>query len=129
MNIAILIFLVMDLFLLALIMLLCWYILLEDKQKVWKRCHRAEWELEETRQKLCNKTNELIEYKHRYPIKAKYKIGEKVFVKVDNLTFNGEVCGLGITNTSSGNIITQYLIKTSNDILTVSEKDIYLQTH
>lgn len=129
MNIAILIFLVMDLFLLALIMLLCWYILLEDKQKVWKRCHRAEWELEETRQQLCNKTNELIEYKHRYPIKAKYKIGEKVFVKVDKLTFSGEVCGLSITTTSSKDIIIQYLIKTNNDTLTVSEKDIYLQTH
>lgn len=130
MNIAVLIFLIFNFVLLLSIVGFVLYIIRDEKQKVWKRCHKAEDEADCFRHDLMMTKIELKAYKTKFPVKTKYKIDDIVFAKHNDFTYNGRIVAVIIKKdeTSTNNII-DYMIDYQGRTVTVNEVNVYLEKH
>lgn len=123
MNIAILVFLILNSLLLAITTLVAIYALCDQKQKVWKRCHKAEDELSMTRDALNRVSKNFQEYQAKFPVKSKYKLQDKVFYKADDFTYNGIITSITITKDR----FVEYGIDYKGRTVTAKEEFVYLE--
>lgn len=123
MNIAILVFLILNMFLLVITTLVAIYALCDQKQRVWKRCHKAEDELSMTRDALNRVSKNFQEYQAKFPVKSKYKLQDKVFYKADDFTYNGIITSITITKDR----FVEYGIDYKGRTVTAKEEFVYLE--
>lgn len=123
MNIAILVFLILNMFLLVITTLVAIYALCDQKQRVWKRCHKAEDELSLTRDALNRVSKNFQEYQAKFPVKSKYKLQDKVFYKADDFTYNGIITSITITKDR----FVEYGIDYKGRTVTAKEEFVYLE--
>ena len=123
MNIAILVFLILNMFLLIITTLVAIYALCDQKQRVWKRCHKAEDELSMTRDALNRVSKNFQEYQAKFPVKSKYKLQDKVFYKADDFTYNGIITSITITKDR----FVEYGIDYKGRTVTAKEEFVYLE--
>lgn len=123
MNIAILVFLILNSLLLVITTLVAIYALCDQKQKVWKRCHKAEDELSLTRDALNRVSKNFQEYQAKFPVKSKYKLQDKVFYKADDFTYNGIITSITITKDR----FVEYGIDYKGRTVTAKEEFVYLE--
>lgn len=125
MNIAILIFLVINFINLFLIVGAISYGISQDKQRVWKRCHKAEDEASTLKLSLLDWQKKFEQYYKKYPVKTKYKINDTVFAKHKDFTYNGKIIAIIIKKDGT----VDYLIDYQGRTVTVNEEDVYLEKH
>lgn len=130
MNIAILVFLILNFGLLALLVGCAVALCLDENKKTKKRIADADEKINDLQNLHIEKCNELREYKKRYPIKTKYKIGDKVFVILGDNTAQGKICKVHIEEDSAATeLLVYYSIDCMDRKVKAIEENVYLQKH
>ncbi len=124
MNIAILVFLILNFGLLALLVGCVVALCLDENKKTKKRIADADEKINDLQQLNLQKCNELNEYKKRYPIKSKYRIGDKVFVILGENSAQGKISEVIATELS-----VYYSIDCNGKKIKAIEDNVYLQKH
>src|SRR5574344_1590701 len=132
MNIALLIFLILNASLLGLFVLFLICNLNDTKTKQYKRCGVAEHEANTLRDVLNRREREFTEYQKRFPVKSKYKLGDIVFIKSKDFTYNGKITSVIYTQEQIEEGFKRtfcYTIDYQGRQITANESELYLEKH
>lgn len=130
MNIAILIFLIINSLFIAMFVIFAIGAFCDSRSQAWKRCHKAEDEANRLRDTINRVSKDFQEYQKRYAFKSKYKLNQRVFFKKhDDSGVHNDLVGNGIIKTiHMSNEGYEYEIDLKDfRTITVKEHEVYLE--
>lgn len=79
---------------------------------------------------LNSRGKQFTDYKKRFPIKSKFKLGDIVFYKSTNFTYNGKIVAVIHKYAKESTCIEiQYMIEYEGRTITANECDLFLEKH